>query len=107
MEELLVIAFYLAEFPHLLVEVEEVAVGIVEGHGDEVGIEHLLVFIGNVLNVAYLVDFLGNILDGINDEARFAMFVLDDGVAVEFAPQGLVECSLIEVEVHVEMVNDA
>ena len=62
-----ILFIHFAEFEHLLVDVEEVTIGIIERHCDEIGVEHFLVFAGNCLDAAVFVDFIGDVLCCVYD----------------------------------------
>ena len=81
------------------------ALGIVERHGDEVCVEHLLVFAGEVLNVARLVHLVGNVLGGVVDEARLAVLLLCNGITVVFLPIGFLGRTVIHTQIRFEMSN--
>ena len=67
---------------HLLIEVDETAIAVVERHGDEVGLEDLDVFLAQLAVLALLFNLLGDVLHGVDDIARPAGFALCDGIAV-------------------------
>ena len=96
----------LAKLIHLPVEVEKHTVGIVEGHGDEVGVEHLLVLVGNGSDTTFLVDLLGDVLSGIENILWLAILLFYDGIAIENLPDGLFGGALIEIESHVEVTGN-
>ena len=106
-EELVILAVYLAEFTHLAVEVEQHAVGIVERHGHEVGVEHLLVLAGYIPDAAVFGYLVGDVLRGIDNIEGLAVLTFDDGIAVKVPPDGLLRGALVEAEVHIEVADDA
>ena len=103
-EELLVFLANLTQISHLLVHVEQSAVGIVERHGNEVGIEHFLVLVCEVLDVAFLVHLIGNILAGIDNVDGLAVLLLDNSITVVLMPLRIIWGSLIKAQLYLEMI---
>ena len=103
---LLIFFVYLADFTHLLVEVEQVAFGIVERHGNQVGVEHLFVFAGNGLDAATLVRLVSDVLCGIDDVEGLPIFLFHNGIAIKDSPKRLLKRALVEAEIHFEMADD-
>ena len=106
-EVLFAFAVNLAEFIHLPVQVEQGAVGIVERHGDQVGVEHLLILAGDRPDTPVLLDFVGDVLGCIDDVEGLAVFPLNDGIAVVMLPDRLFLSALVETEAHVEVADNA
>ena len=104
-EEMSIPILHITYFVHLLVNVERFASSIVERHGDEVRVEHLLVFAGKVLNVARLDHLVGNVLGGVVDEPRLAVLLLCNGITVVFLPIGFLGRTVIHTQIRFGMSN--
>ena len=96
----------ITELAHLTVHVEQRSLGIIERHGNQVGVEHLLVLAGQCLDVTPLGLLDGNVLGGIDNEDRLAVFLLNNGIAIEVSPQGVLGGAQVETEARFEMVDD-
>ena len=94
-----------ADLPHLGVEVDGVAIGIIERHGDGVGLEHLMELTTGDAVLLLLEQVLGHILYGIDDIACVAVLLLGQGIAVEILPNGLFEGAYVEADGEFEGVG--
>ena len=73
-----------AELLHVLVQVEQPAVLVVEREGEERQVGELLVFVGNLAVGAFSLLVVGDVVDGIDDIGWATLAVeLQDGVALE------------------------
>ena len=106
MVELLVAVIDFTELTHLLVHVKQFTVGIVERHGDEVGLEQFLVLVCHVLDVLVFVQLVGDVFCGVYYIMRFSMLLFDNGIAVVTTPAGSIRLTLVEMQVHFEVTDD-
>ena len=79
-----------AEFLHGVVEADEVAVLVVERHGDKRDIRQDLVLMDEIAGGLVFFHFLRHVVDGIDDICRMTVAVeFGDGMPVEVEPFGL------------------
>ena len=65
----------LAELAHVVVHIDEVALAVVECHGDDVGLKDLHVFCAELAVDALVFDLLGNITGGVGDITRLEVHI--------------------------------
>ena len=99
-----VIVGHAAELPHVVVEVDEPAVLVVERHGDERDVRQLLVLLDEFALGLVLLDVVGDVVDGVDDVGGMSLVVeLQDGMAVEVEPVGGVVGGAVEQLVQHEL----
>ena len=74
-EPVLTLFCYIAELAHVVVHVDEVALAVVERHGDDVGLKDLHVFRAELAVDTLVFDLLGNVAGGVGDIAGLEVHI--------------------------------
>ena len=104
-EELLALFIKLTEFSHLLINIDEYAVAVVERHGYEIGLKHALVDATSLTDEALLVDILCQILGGIDDTLASSVIGLYDAIAIVLPDIRVLGCTRIEAQEHIKTIG--